>query len=78
VATQNKLTAARVEEKLRELHGNYAAVARAFGVTRQAVQGFIGRHPTLQAEADHLAQPVAVMREQRSQGRRVPGLGPPQ
>jgi hypothetical protein len=34
VATQNKLTAARVEEKLRELHGNYAAVARAFGVTR--------------------------------------------
>jgi hypothetical protein len=35
-------------------------------------------HAVVEAEADHLAQPVAVVREQRPQGRRVPGPGPPQ
>jgi hypothetical protein len=44
-----KLTAASVDAKLREHHGNVAAVGRAFGVTRQAVADFIKRRPVLQA-----------------------------
>jgi hypothetical protein len=43
------LSAERVTEKLRELHGNMSAVARSFGVTRQAVQHFIRCRPSLQA-----------------------------
>jgi predicted transcriptional regulator len=42
-----KLTAKLVEDQLRQLHGNMAAVARAFGVTRPAVYNYIHRHPTL-------------------------------
>jgi len=34
--------------KLRECEGNLAAVARAFGVTRQAVYHYGRRHPALQ------------------------------
>jgi hypothetical protein len=45
------LTGPGVEQKLREYHGNFAAVARHFGVTRQAVQRFIGRRPKLQEVA---------------------------
>ena len=33
-----------VEDKLRELRGNMAAVGRVFGVTRQAVADFVSRH----------------------------------
>jgi hypothetical protein len=44
-----RLSPARVAAKVRELHGNLGAVGRAFGVTRQAVAGFIGRRPKLQA-----------------------------
>ena len=36
-----------VENKLRELRGNMAAVGRAFGVTRQAVADFVSRHEKL-------------------------------
>jgi hypothetical protein len=42
-----KLKTKDVELKLRELSGNYAAVARALGVTRQAIQHFVKRHPKL-------------------------------
>jgi len=37
-----------VEQKLRELHGNMAAVARHFGVTRAAVYNCVRRRPQLQ------------------------------
>ena len=37
-----------VEQKLRELHGNMAAVARHFGVTRAAVYNCVRRRPKLQ------------------------------
>lgn len=46
-----KLTAILVEQKLREASGNFAAVARAFGVTRTAVWDYINRRPALQAVA---------------------------
>ena len=39
-----------VRAKLRELHGNQSAVARALGVTRQSVSEFVGKHPELRAE----------------------------
>lgn len=42
-----KLKAGIVEEKLRELSGNLAAVGRALGVTRQAVSAFVIKHPSL-------------------------------
>jgi hypothetical protein len=45
------LTEAKVEAELKKRDGNYAAVARACGVTRQAVQGFVARHPGLAAAA---------------------------
>jgi hypothetical protein len=51
MAACKKLDAARVEEKLHEFHGNFAAVARAFGVVRQTVQSFVSRRPALQAVA---------------------------
>jgi predicted transcriptional regulator len=43
------LSSERVAEKLRELHGNLAAVGRCFGVTRSAVYNYIRRRPSLQA-----------------------------
>ncbi len=43
-----KLTVLLVEAKLRELGGNIAAVARAFEVSRRAVQNFNQAHPKLQ------------------------------
>lgn len=43
-----KLTTDLVAEKLREHDGNIAAVGRAFGVTRQAVQSFLRTRPSLQ------------------------------
>lgn len=46
------LKAKEVEAKLRELHGNMAAVGRHFGVTRQAVFDFVRRRPTLAAAKD--------------------------
>jgi predicted transcriptional regulator len=46
-----KLSVKLVEEKLRELSGNAAAVGRAFGVTRSAVTHYIQRHPSLRAVA---------------------------
>jgi|SRR5215471_11591098 len=50
-----KLSVKLVEEKLRKLSGNQAAVARCFSVTRSAVCHYIQRHPSL----------VAVAREAR-------------
>jgi hypothetical protein len=47
-----KLKTKDVELKLRELSGNYAAVARALGVTRQAIQHFVKRHPKLKAVSE--------------------------
>jgi hypothetical protein len=44
-----KLTAKLVEAKLREASGNIAAVARVFGVSRQAILQFVNRRPMLQA-----------------------------
>ncbi len=41
-----------VEEKIRELGGNLAAVGRAFGVCRSAVHQFVAKHPGLK-EACH-------------------------
>lgn len=43
------LTAKAVEKKLVTLRGNMAAVARAFGVTRQAVAKFVASRPGLLA-----------------------------
>ena len=43
-----RLTVKGVDEALREAMGNQAAVARKFGVTRQAVASYIERHPVLQ------------------------------
>lgn len=51
-----KLKAKTIEEKLRQSHGNIAAVARAFGVTRQAVYNFINRY-------EHLKQVLVECRE---------------
>lgn len=42
-----KLHADVVEAKVRELHGNLAAVGRACGVTRTAVHRFIHKRPNL-------------------------------
>jgi hypothetical protein len=50
------LTTATVEARLRELSGNMAAVARSFGVTRQAVWKFVQARPTLQAVADDVRE----------------------
>ena len=46
---KNALKPKPVEGKIRELHGNLAAVGRAFGVTRQAVWDFVRRRPSLVA-----------------------------
>jgi len=43
-----KLTAKLVETRLRKHDGNLAAVARASGVTRSAVDDYIRRRPALQ------------------------------
>ena len=48
---KNALKADDVAAKLRELHGNMAAAARAFGVTRQAVHAFVAARPSLAAVA---------------------------
>jgi hypothetical protein len=50
------LTAPAVEEKLRQLNGNMAAVARAFGCTRGAVWDFCRRRPTLQQVAQDVRE----------------------
>lgn len=42
-----RLSEKRVAEKLKELHGNMAAVARAFGVTRQSVFEYVEARPAL-------------------------------
>jgi predicted transcriptional regulator len=47
-----KLKAEEVEAKLRELAGNYSAVARALGVTRSAVSLFVSKRPKLKAVAE--------------------------
>jgi predicted transcriptional regulator len=47
-----KLKAEEVEAKLRELAGNYSAVARALGVTRSAVSLFVKKRPKLKAVAE--------------------------
>ena len=46
-----KLTVEDVEKNLRQYNGNYAAVGRALGVTRQAVCMFAKRHKRLQEVA---------------------------
>jgi len=43
-----KLTVKAVEASLKEKHGNFAAVARALGVSRVAVWSFVKRHGELQ------------------------------
>ena len=43
------LDAEQVAEKLRELNGNQAAVARFFGVTRQSVNDYVRSRPELRA-----------------------------
>jgi hypothetical protein len=43
------LTAKAVAEKVRERRGNLAAVARDFGVTRQAVHDYVSRRPSLKS-----------------------------
>lgn len=45
------LTANLVESRLREHRGNMAAVARSFGVSRQAVWDFVNRREKLKAVA---------------------------
>jgi hypothetical protein len=42
-----KLTVKEVDRRLREHHGNAAAVGRSFGLSRQAVWSFCQRHPSL-------------------------------
>ena len=46
------LKANLVEQKLRELHGNMAAVGRHFGVTRTAVHNYVHKRPKLLAVLD--------------------------
>jgi predicted transcriptional regulator len=46
------LKAKLVEQKLRELHGNMAAVGRHFGVTRAAVHNYVRKRPNLLAVLD--------------------------
>jgi hypothetical protein len=41
------ITSEGVAEKLKELHGNMAAVARVFGTSRNAVWSFVQHRPTL-------------------------------
>ena len=43
-----RLTVAKVEQELRATYGNQSAVARKFGVSRQAVADYISRYPRLQ------------------------------
>lgn len=47
--TVPRIKADRLEIELRRLHGNVAAAARVFGVTRQAVWGYINKRPKFQA-----------------------------
>src|SRR5262245_30151974 len=47
-----KLNPEEVEAKLRELSGNFSAVARALGVTRSAVSLFVAKRPKLKAIAE--------------------------
>jgi hypothetical protein len=42
-----RLTVATVAKCLRQANGNLTPVAKAFHVTRQAVQEYVARHPTL-------------------------------
>jgi len=46
-----KLKAEEVEAKLRELSGNFSAVGRALGVTRDAVSKFVKKRPKLKEVA---------------------------
>jgi len=50
------LTEANVREKIRKCKGNLAAVARAFGVTRQSVWDFVQTRPELKAAADDVRE----------------------
>lgn len=43
-----RLSKRLVEQKIRDMGGNLSAVARAFGVTRQAVHAFVKKDPELQ------------------------------
>lgn len=51
-----KLKVEEVEAKLRELSGNFSAVARALGVSRIAVWKFINRRPKLKEVAEECRQ----------------------
>ena len=42
-----RLTKNKVKDLLKQAHGNYAAVARAYGVSRQAVRQFVERDDEL-------------------------------
>lgn len=44
-----RLTVKGVADKLREYHGNQAAVARAFGVDRSRITQYMEQHPELRA-----------------------------
>ncbi len=50
------LTVETVEAKLHEYSGNLAAVARSFGVTRQAVHDFVRKRPALLAAANDVRE----------------------
>ena len=50
------LNAKEVEARLREFSGNMAAVARSFGVTRQAVWDFVQKRETLKSVASDLRE----------------------
>lgn len=50
------LTVASVTKRLQEFSGNLAAVARTFGVTRQAVFNFVHKRPALLAIADDVRE----------------------
>ena len=49
MATRGRLTVKGVADKLREYHGNQAAVARAFGVDRSRITQYMEQHPELRA-----------------------------
>lgn len=42
-----RLTKSKVKDLLKQAHGNYAAIARAYGVSRQAVRQFVERDAEL-------------------------------
>lgn len=46
--TREELNADKVIQKIGELKGNLAAVARSFGMSRQTLYSYIKDHPTVQ------------------------------